>query len=113
MNQITLSMLEIETCSEKYSFRDDGFVGDFKTHSLKVCEELNLHRFDTRSVLSNLDTAGGKFFTNPDTGEIVIFYISSDSMTNLFRRGHEETHALHIMGQFYLKVLLGNLTMEK
>ncbi len=94
MSRIILPMLGIETWHHRYSVRDDGFVDDMSEHLGLIFREFGL----LRPVPTENDSAGYTFI-DPDFTRIIIFYEHHSPLRDIVTQAHEETHALHIIGQ--------------
>ncbi|OGM01641.1 hypothetical protein A3K72_03720 [Candidatus Woesearchaeota archaeon RBG_13_36_6] len=105
MNILNFSMLEIVVESETHSLRDDGFVQNIDEHSRKVYREFegSDEGYEEWARLSPIIASGRCMFDKKgDNYTWVIFYEHYNSITDAFRRGHEETHVLHGIGQIGL-----------
>ncbi len=106
MNTLNFSMLEILAESEHHSLRDDGFVQNIDEHTRKVFREFtgNDEGYEDLVAPFSYHTVGGIYMFNKKGNNYVwvIFYEHSDPTTDAFRRGHEETHVLHAIGQIEL-----------
>jgi len=103
-NTLHFQLLDILLHSSQYSLIDDGLVPDIDAHSKKLCELWNVD-ITALNVFQNTNAQGrylSALFLSPDNSvikeEIRIFCKSGNSYWDeLFYRGHEETHALHLI----------------
>ncbi|MBU0907785.1 MAG: hypothetical protein KKD18_04915 [Nanoarchaeota archaeon] len=101
-SRIHLSALGIETESERYAYRDDGFVEDVVGHMQKVHKEF---KQDACPIILFEGPYAGMTWPIIDTSPklLVTCYVhEKDPARELFTRGHEETHVLHRIGQMEL-----------
>jgi len=106
MNRLNFSMLEIIAESENHSLRDDGFVPNISEHSRKVYREFmgNDEGYEELTKQFSQTEPAGRFMyiRNGDNNIWIIFYKHADHGTEIVKRGHEETHVLHGIGQIEL-----------